>query len=509
MDNESNFYARLRIPVNATAEEIRRAYRDSARQLHPDTNTRSGDTELFLTVQDAYEVISDPVKRAAYDSTLPAECFLPPPVKVNALYSRSQVGYSREPQLVYTLIEIKPTSESQPAREEALNLCLVLDCSTSMRGEVLDTLKTTAIELVRQLQPADMLSIVVFNDKAQVIVPGGQHLDRGKAETGIRMLNSGGGTEIYQGVSTGYRELLRSQRPETVNHLILVTDGHTYGDEEACYDLARDAQIQQIGISALGIGNKWNDEFLDRLTSLTGGTSFYVNKPDEIRKFLQEKVIGLGKCIAPQVIFSYETDQRVEVEYAFRLQPESAPLDLADPLVLGSIPNQGSLLVLLQFRIIEVPANLTEIVLADGRLNFSIPGFSSIPFGLQVRLVRPTSLQINTDMPPIAILQALSKITLYRMQEKALHEAREGNVRAATTRLQFLATNLLARGENELAQAALREAANIENLQSLSEEGQKKIKYGTRALMPIVPPNTLEPPWENFGDKTRKQGDQV
>jgi Ca-activated chloride channel family protein len=492
MGIESNYYARLGIPVNANADELRRAYREAARQLHPDTNVEPGATEVFLTVQEAYDVISDPIKRAAYDATLPSELFAPPPVKISALYSRSQLRRGEEPQVIYILLELKSQIEAVSASIEPLNLCLVLDCSTSMQGEIMDTLKATAIELVRQLRSRDIINIVSFNDKAQVVVSGGMHLDRSKIETSIRMLKTGGGTEIYQGLKTGYSEMLRTKRSDCIDHLILVTDGHTYGDEAACLEIAREAQIQQIGISSLGIGNKWNDEFLDNLTSLTGGTSFYVKKTDDIRRFLTEKVFGLGQSYASQVVFTHEKITDIDIRYAFRLQPEPAPLETGARMILGSIPREDKLLVLLEFYLHGVPTGMAELILADGRLSFSVPGHYSIPYSIQIRLERPTALEPETDTPPMAIMQALSKITLYRMQEKARQEIEAGNIEAATSRMQFLATNLLANGEKELARTAMREAANIQSLRGLSEEGKKQIKYGTRSLLPLIPPFTSD-----------------
>ena len=374
----------------------------------------------------------------------------------------------------------------------------------------MDTLKATSIELVRQLRPRDVISIVAFNDKAQVVVPGGMRTDRGKIETSIRMLKPSGGTEIYQGLKTGYGEMLRTKRSDCIDHLILVTDGHTYGDEAACLEIARDAQMQRIGISALGIGNKWNDEFLDNLTSLTGGTSFYVKKPDDIRRFLIEKVIGLGQSFATQVVFNYEKTSDIDIRYAFRMQPESAPLEIGTRMLWGSIPRGEKLLIMLEFYIREIPAGNAEIILVNGRISFSVPGNSHIPYALQLRLERPISQEAETDQPPIAILQALSRLTLYRMQEKARKEVDAGNIEAATHRLQFLATNLLATGEKELAHAAMREAANIQSLRGLSEEGQKQIKYGTRNLLPLISPSTAKSSRENSSeDKGEPGGNKV
>jgi Ca-activated chloride channel family protein len=509
MGSESNFYARLGVPVNATTDELRHAYRQAARQLHPDTNVEPGATELFLTIQEAYDIISDPTKRAAYDATLAPELFAPPPVKVSALYSRVNILRSKEPQVVYSLLELKPLPEADITTSEPLNICLILDTSTSMQGEVMDTLKATSIEIVRQLHARDTISIVSFNDRAQVVVPGGMRLDRSRIETNIRMLKPSGGTEIYQGLKAGYSEIARNKRSDSINHLILVTDGHTYGDEAACHEIAQQAQIEKIGISALGIGAKWNDEFLDSLTSQTGGTSFYVNRPADIRQFLKDKIIGLGRSFADQVVFQYKNTANVDIHYAFRLQPEAAPIEIGDRLYLGSIPREEKMMVLLEFYIHEVPPGNADLILTEGRINITVPSISAAPLSLKIRLERPTSLEPDNSSPPHAIMQALSKLTLYRMQEKARHEAEAGNIEAATNRLQFLATNLLAKGEKELARAAVREAANIQAMRGLSEEGKKQIKYGTRSLLPLISPFTADEIWENGGTEMDDGGKKV
>jgi Ca-activated chloride channel family protein len=77
----------------------------------------------------------------------------------------------------------------------------------------------------------------------------------------------------------------------------------------------------------------------------------------------------------------------------------------------------------------------------------------------------------------------MSALTLYRIQERARLDVREGRYREATRRLQNIATHLLARGERDLAQTVLKEATHIQEQHSFSEDGDKRIKYGTRALL--------------------------
>lgn len=75
MSTQPDYYATLHVPLDATAREITRAYRALLRTHHPDTRqkvddgdtTSAADLQELHAIMQAYVVLSDPGKRAAYD----------------------------------------------------------------------------------------------------------------------------------------------------------------------------------------------------------------------------------------------------------------------------------------------------------------------------------------------------------------------------------------------------------------------------------------------------------
>lgn len=85
--------------------------------------------------------------------------------------------------------------------------------------------------------------------------------------------------------------------------------------------------------------------------------------------------------------------------------------------------------------------------------------------------------------PPMAMIEAVQVLNLYRMSEKAWQEMETGHLERATKRMERLTTRLFEAGYDQLAQNARLETEILQKQGTISMEGRKKLKYGTRALM--------------------------
>ena len=64
---DRDYYEVLGVPQSASDDELKSAFRRMARQYHPDVNNSPDAEERFKEINEAYAVLSDADRRAAYD----------------------------------------------------------------------------------------------------------------------------------------------------------------------------------------------------------------------------------------------------------------------------------------------------------------------------------------------------------------------------------------------------------------------------------------------------------
>ncbi len=68
MDYDKDYYEILGLEGTASTDDVKKAYRHLAKKYHPDVNKSASSEEIFKLISEAYEILSDPGKRARYDT---------------------------------------------------------------------------------------------------------------------------------------------------------------------------------------------------------------------------------------------------------------------------------------------------------------------------------------------------------------------------------------------------------------------------------------------------------
>ena len=480
MPDKTDFYRRLNIDTGASEKAIRKAYRLAARKAHPDVNKNQGATQLFLDIQEAYEVLTNPTHKETYDSgRSPGQAI--PNILTNIEYSQTDLLRLEEPQVIYALVDILTTEEERNTANLPLNLSLVIDNSTSMAGPRLEMLKASIKEIIQDLDEEDKISLISFNDYPKVLLSSQPHPQPRQIESSVNDLFAEGGTEIYQGLEAGYQEITKSITRNYVNHIILITDGHTYGDEENCLSLAQKAAEEDIGISGMGIGVEWNDTFVDQLCALTGGQSNFAQDHKKVKELLSQYVDSLKAANTRRVTLDILPAPGVQILSVFRILPEALPLPLQESYSLGILKKNIPHRVLFEFLIDPVPAKIDRAVIASGEYTLRRTGRDlTLPLTLERNLTKDSE---SLEPPAADVFRAISHLTFYRLQEKAQHDVSSGNPETAYQRLMNLSSHLMAKDESGLAKIAMNEAQYIRTHNNFSPTGKKELKYGTMHLM--------------------------
>jgi len=410
---------------------------------------------------------------------------------LNTTLNKTSIPVTRTQQLVYVLVEAKP-SEIVARTRMSVNFGFVLDRSGSMRGIKIDRLKEAMALAMTKMAPDDLVSVTVFNDKATVLAASGPLSNQSSVIQRIKRLRAAGGTQMSRGMSLGLREIYQSFSEDRVNQLLLLTDGQTYGDEAQCLKLAKEAGEHHIAIQALGLGNDWNEDLLDDIGRLSHGDSDLIESAGEIVPLFTQMVERSQKAVIRNAHMTLRLVSGVVPRQIWQITPTIAnlgytPIGSHDVQVqLGELDAEQGKTLLVELLLPSRPAGRYRV--AQAEIQFDLPQQSIS--GASTR--SDVTVEYTFDAEKVRhydarIMNLVEKVTAFKLQTRALDEARMGNVAGATQKLRAAATRLLELGEVDLAEAAQQEANNLEQSGRMSSSGAKKLRYQTRKLTQKLP----------------------
>ncbi len=212
-------------------------------------------------------------------------------------------GWSSSP-----VAEVLPLLLEPPQKRELPMgaLAIILDRSGSMAaqagpsGSQQQLANEAAILGVQALKRLDQVTIVAFDDTAEVIVPLTSASDRASISNRIRAIGPRGGTNLFPAIDAAAAQLAKS--PAGSRHIVILTDGQTVGDAGDGLARARTLREKNITISTVAVGDQSNDPLLESLARIGGGR-FYSVKVDNAKAVLPQIFITETQVVSRTLIW--------------------------------------------------------------------------------------------------------------------------------------------------------------------------------------------------------------
>ena len=196
--------------------------------------------------------------------------------------------------------------EIEEQERAAANLVFLLDVSGSMNEpNKLPLLKSAMGMLVQHLSDHDRVSIVVYAGAAGVVLPSTSCKEKPTILASLDRLQAGGSTAGSEGIQLAYRVAGDNCTAESVNRVILCTDGDFNVGITNQGDLVRlieEKAAEGVFLTCLGFGmGNYKDSTLEKLADKGNGNYAYIDTIHEARKVLVEQLAGTLVTIAKDV----------------------------------------------------------------------------------------------------------------------------------------------------------------------------------------------------------------
>ena len=227
------------------------------------------------------------------------------------------------------MLEIGLATKKDPGKAlgPPINICFVIDKSGSMSGyDRIEKLKTSLVHFVKQLRASDVVSIVAFESESRVLVSPIKVGDKKHLIDVILSINAGGGTNIYNGLVDGFKQVESKLISGGTNKIVLLTDGYGTTEPDIIVAKAKEYYTKGIELSAVGVGSGYNQALLTNLASAGGGLMHFAGDAQRIEEVFAAELSSVLYPVAKQCNIEVKYNDQIVYRklYGFPVKDKSS-----------------------------------------------------------------------------------------------------------------------------------------------------------------------------------------
>ncbi len=189
-------------------------------------------------------------------------------------------------------------------RRTPANVSIVLDRSGSMDGEKMARAKEAASIAISMLDDRDIVSIVTYSDTVSVLVPATRVSDRNYIQRRIETVFADGSTALFAGVSKGADEVSKFLERNSVNRVILLSDGlANVGPDSpgALGSLGESLKRSGVSVTTIGLGLGYNEDLMVELAQKSDGNHAFVENYNDLTRIFRYEFQDILSVVAQDV----------------------------------------------------------------------------------------------------------------------------------------------------------------------------------------------------------------
>lgn len=193
--------------------------------------------------------------------------------------------------------------EARPETRPPMEVVLVVDTSGSMAGAKIESARTAAAMLVRNLKDGDIVGLDTFSDHARTLVSPTRLDATSRAEIlrQIAQLRETGSTNMFEGLSLAESQIAAAPPSHPLRRVVLVSDGIANvgpSSPEVLGSLAERGLRARAQVTSLGVGNDYDERTLNALAVRSSGRLYHLSEPREMASILKNELDMLDATLA-------------------------------------------------------------------------------------------------------------------------------------------------------------------------------------------------------------------